>query len=411
MFSAARIPFLRVATMLIALGVTSGWAAPTTSIEVAADREYRDYPLTVEVNAPAEAKGVVVTAAGASLPAQLSRVGDKAAVTVILPALKKGQTVTLKTAFETAAPAAAKGVQVKEGKEGADVLINGQLFTRYLTSAEAGPKPYLYPVIGPTGEGVTRNYPMKDVAGEKRDHPHHRSFWFTHDIVALDKANPVQFWMEDPKKAGKELHAGFESVESGPAMGRFLARTNWVGPDGKKVCSDVRDIRVYNVPGGRLFDWNTTILATEGDVTFGDTKEGTFGCRVAQDMAVDSKKGGKIVNSRGQTDDKAWGMPAEWVDYTGPVGGKTVGIAMMNHPTSFRFPTTWHVRTYGLFAANPFGLRDFPNGKGKDGSHVIQKGGSMAFVYRMFIHEGDTKEADVASIFEQYATPPKVTVR
>jgi len=98
-------------------------------------------------------------------------------------------------------------------------------------------------------------------------------------------------------------------------------------------------------------------------VTFGDTKEGSFGLRVNESMKVERKTGGKIVSSEGLEDEKAWGKPAAWVDYYGPIQGETLGIAILNHPSSFRYPTHWHVRPYGLFAANPWGLHDFTGGK------------------------------------------------
>ena len=105
------------------------------------------------------------------------------------------------------------------------------------------------------------------------------------------------------------------------------------------------------------------LTADADEVTFGDTKEGSFGLRIAESMRVDRKTGGKIITSEGLEDDKAWGKPAAWVDYYGPVQGETLGIAILNHPSSFRYPTHWHVRTYGLFAANPFGGKDFSGGE------------------------------------------------
>lgn len=76
-------------------------------------------------------------------------------------------------------------------------------------------------------------------------------------------------------------------------------------------------------------------------------------------MAVDSKLGGKIINSNGIVDGDARGKPAAWSDYNGPVEGENLGIAMLNHPSSFRAPTRWHVRSYGLFTANPFALNQY----------------------------------------------------
>jgi hypothetical protein len=125
-------------------------------------------------------------------------------------------------------------------------------------------------------------------------------------------------------------------------------------------------------------------------------------------MDVTSKKGGKIVNSEGINDTKAWGKAASWVDYTGPVDGKTVGISILNHPSSFRYPTTWHVRDYGLFAANPFGYHDF--GQKTSGEYVLPKGDSIQFRYRVILHDGDTASADLPTAFRAYEARPKVTV-
>jgi hypothetical protein len=390
-------------------------ATPPTAIEVSApNSDYRDYPLTVEVAAPAGAKSATLTDAksGQAVACQLWRDADKAMLTWIVPELAKGSSLSYKLAFSDTVPASGDGVVLKKGDGAIDVLIGGALFTRYLTAS--GPKPYCYPVLDAAGTQVTRDFPMKDVELEKKlkdtDHPHQRSLWFTHGDV-----NGIDFWAESAK-SGKTVHRAFEAVEGGPAMGRLRAVNDWVAPDAKKVCEDTREIRFYKVTAGRLFDWDITVRATDGPVKFGDTKEGMFGFRVASTMKPDAKKmdpklGGAIVSSEGLKDGDAWGKPAKWVDYYGPVGSKTVGIAMFNHPSSFRYPTYWHVRTYGLFAANPFGIHDFPGGKGKDGSHTIEQGSSITFRYRILIHSGTTEDAKVASVGEQYFNPPQVVVR
>jgi methane monooxygenase PmoA-like len=167
--------------------------------------------------------------------------------------------------------------------------------------------------------------------------------------------------------------------------------------------------RIFNTKAARVLDFDITIKATAGPVTFGDTKEGMFGLRVASSMDVNRKKGGKITNAEGITDDAAWGKASPWVDYTGPVGGETVGIAILNHPDSFRYPTTWHVRTYGLFAANPFGWHDF--GRSEKGDYTIPDGERISFRYRVIFHKGDTASADIDASFKTYAKPPSVVVR
>src|SRR5438445_13757671 len=121
-------------------------------------------------------------------------------------------------------------------------------------------------------------------------------------------------------------------------------------------------------------------------------------------MREDEKKGGYIVSSEGLENEAAWGMPARWVDYTGPVDGQTVGITVMSHPTSFRPVPRWHVRTYGLFAANPFGEKDFPKSdKTKQGAYTIKKGDSLTLRYLVLLHRGKTNGAELERAFREFA--------
>ncbi len=412
------------AVIVLLAWIAAGQAgAASRSITVSApDCDYRDYPITVTVSAPDAARGAVLThAAGQNIPCTFWRDGGNVMLTWIIAELKKGATIAYKVEFVDKPVFFTRGVGLDQKADGVDVMINGGLFTRYIITGAS--KPYCYPVLAADGTPVTRNYPMGENEYEKKmkdlDHPHQRSLWFTHGNV-----NDVDFWLEfsgrefDLKpsdKAGKCVHRTFEALESGAAMGRLRAVTDWIGPDKKKICEDTRELRFYNVANGRMLDWDITIKAPDAPVKFGDTKEGMFGLRTATSMKVDAKKldpkaGGRIINAEGLTDAKAWGMSSPWVDYCGPIGSKTYGIAVFDHPSSFRHPTYWHVRTYGLFAANPFGLHDFPNGKGKDGSHTIEKGGSITFRYRLFIHEGTTEEAGIAQVWQQFAKPPQVKV-
>ncbi len=287
-------------------------------------------------------------------------------------------------------------ITVEKSEQGAAVKIDGKPFTEYVV--KSGTKPILWPVIGPTGKAMTRGWPMNDdaPASEKRDHPHHRSFWFTHGEV-----NGVDFWSEG-SKAGRIVHREFAKIEGTPVP-TIVAVNDWQDRDGKKICEERQTILFGSDDGRRWIDFTTAMKATEGPLTFGDTKEGAFGVRVAGTMKVDAKQGGKIVNSEGQSDGGAWGKPAAWVDYHGPVEGETLGIAILDHPSNFRHPTTWHVRTYGLFAANPFGLHDFAGGdKNVDGKHTIEKGETLTLRYRVLLHKGDEKEGRVAEAFEAF---------
>jgi hypothetical protein len=293
-----------------------------------------------------------------------------------------------------------KGVELIPHGKRIEIRIDGKLVTDYIP--DDGPKPYFFPLNGPSGSSMTRAFPMKKVEGEKYDHPHHRSLWFTHGSV-----NKVDFWSELPGH-GKIVETSRPTVVSGLALGRLRTTDDWLAPDGKKVCEDERVVTIYHTGDGQILDFDIILKATAGPVTFGDTKEGMFGLRVPTSMDVTSKKGGKIINAEGITDQKTWGKPSPWVDYTGPVDGKKVGIAILNHPSSFRYPTTWHVRDYGLFAANPFGYHDF--GQKTSGEFVLPAGESITFRYRLILHDGDTASANIPAAFRSYEAPPKATI-
>ena len=319
----------------------------------------------------------------------------------------------------TSASLAHAEITIEPSPAGAIIKADGQPFTEYVTLSEN--KPILWPIYGPTGKKMTRDYPMvPDVEGETHDHPHHRSLWISHFEV-----NGVNFWAEkasfpDAKKSEKALatlgiekHREFLKLEGGKDKGLIVAVNDWIGPDGKKVLEDERRLTFYATPETRVIDFDIDLRATEGDITFGDNKDGVFGLRIPTSMDVDSPKGqpakahpGHIISSEGLTDLAAWGKPASWVDYNGQVGSDNLGIAIMNHPTSFRYPTTWHVRTYGLFCANCFGLQGFDK-TNPSGAHTVKKGDTLKFRFRVIFHKGDEKTAAIADAFGQYAKLPK----
>lgn len=289
-------------------------------------------------------------------------------------------------------------VQFEDSGASVKILIDGKHFTTYQYTY--GVKPIFWPVYSPDGKGLTRDYPMKDPKPnqfpfDSYDHIHQRSVWFTHGDV-----NGIDFWSEWPgKNCGVILQTEFLKKEA-PT---FVTRNLWMQRPDRIILTDERTFTFGGDAHGNWIDVEIKLIATHGDVKFGDTKEGTMGIRVPGILEVQKKQGGKIVNAEGLTDDAAWGKRSPWVDYTGVIDGKNYGIAMMNHPTSERFPTYWHVRTYGLFAANPFGVHDFTGDANQDGSLTIKNGESVTFKYRLYFHSGNTDEAEVKKNFDEYS--------
>ena len=191
----------------------------------------------------------------------------------------------------------ADGFAVEKTKAGVTVKYDGKLFTRYVIGQSN--KPFLWPVIGPSGDEVTRAFPMEKREGERHDHPHHRSVWFGHQGTA-----GFDTWHEPASgrrtNLGSTVHREFVKVKGGDTA-VIVTRNDYVG-DGKKLLADERthEFRVEN--GHRIIDVTIKFTAEHGDCKLSDQKDSGFSVRVATSMDVDSKKGGRVINSNGITE-------------------------------------------------------------------------------------------------------------
>lgn len=285
-----------------------------------------------------------------------------------------------------------------------DIDIDGKPFSTFYISGEAAPKPYLHPLRMADGLIMTRRYPMEQVQGETRDHPHHRGLWFTHGLI-----NGIDFWINEksdrPLKVPRGVITleGTPKVKDGKKQGTIESVHIWKTPDTlKPLLRESRKMTFHSHPTLRMFDFDVTFTALD-TVTWGDTKEGFFAIRIRDEM-TEKAKNGKLISSTGaELMKNVWGKAFPWVDYSGTLEGKKVGIAILEHPASFRAPTYWHARDYGLFAANPFGLHDFFNDKTKDGSHKMEPKQSIRFRFRVVLHPEETAQAGIDKLFAEYA--------
>ncbi len=354
---------------------------------------YEDFPAAVLTD----------KATGARIPCQIEKSGNMARMTWLSDGLKAGSEQRL-VVTPSRKDAGAPVVSVVPAEEGAHVgvFVGGKPFTAYHYGPE-WVRPFLYPVIGPYGKCVTRNWPMQDVPGEHQDHPHHKSVW-----VAYGDCNGVDNWSEDGDH-GYQRHKSFSSLVSGPVFGEVVAENDWTNHKGRKQFEETRAMRFYALPdGARLFDLVVTFRMTEGKMVFRDTKEGGLvAVRVASSMDV--RNGGRIENGYGGINEtETWGKKAPWCDYSGVVGGKRVGLALLDHETNPRYPTEWHVRDYGLMTANCFAWHDYRPTAGLNGDMVFEKGSSRTWRYRLYVHRGDARTGDVAGRFHDFMYPPCV---
>jgi len=195
-------------------------------------------------------------------------------------------------------------------------------------------------------------------------------------------------------------------MSSGSGSGTLKTQSEWVAQDGAVVCTDERSHTFYPVADGTLMDMAVTLIASHGPLVLGDTKEGTMAIRVAPTLRVDGPvAGGHIVNSEGLRDGEAWGKRAAWCAIYGPIEGETICIALFDHPSNPRHPTWWHARTYGLFAANPFGVHDFEQKPKGTGDLAVPAGHRVAFRYRFCFLKGTERDARIAERYRDFIKP------
>lgn len=311
----------------------------------------------------------------------------------------------------TASPAApATGVTLTRLDDRVRVEIGGKLFTEYVFKGAS--RPYCYPLLAADGTNLARDFPMGETPGEDRDHPHQRALMFAHG-----DANKIDFWNEGTaggnRPKGSTAHDGLIET-SGGDVGFLRTRNRWLAPDSRLIATDETVIRFHGTAATRLIDYEVTIHALpDAPLVMGDSKEGTMSIRLAQWLTMPHKIQGKeipgvghILAATGDRDGAVWGKRADWCDYYAPREGRTYGVAIFDHPQNLRHPTWWMARDYGLFAANPFGQREFepeqkhPPGKG---DYTIPAGGSLTLRYRFYFHTGDPTAAGVAEHYADYA--------
>jgi len=322
---------------------------------------------------------------GESVPATCTIEGNEAQLCFVVPYLPAGEALQFTLEPCGCQPAMA----CEQTARGVDLLMRGGKFTEYYTGRDL-PKPYLGPLFEAFGSQVTR------LDFKTREHPHHRSLWISQE------ANSIDFWNEPKLVHGFVRNQGISDMVSGGAYTAFTADNLWTSHGGKPVMNETTRFTLYNTPReAALLDVDITYTAAYGDVTLGATKEaGPLAVRMAPELSVGKGGTGTIVSGTGGVNEaETWMRRAPWLDYHGVVDGHACGIAVLDHPDNFGFPTYWHVRDGGLMAGNNF-LRMGPM--------ELKQGETVNWKYRVVIHNGDTKAADIAGKFADFAFPAAV---
>lgn len=342
-----------------------------------------------------------------ALPDQLILISDSVFM-VILPGIIEAALL----AFVLPMSMAADSVELKRGQDQIEIVIRGKPFSTFHFEADAG-KPYLMPLRTPSGIVVTRAFPEgNSVSGldpkAPSFEPHQRPLYFGHgNLDGLDFwQEPVfdRYYTDHGHQAYghmrlKAIEQATEAADKATATVR--ARFSLSDPNERVVAEQTQSYTFQGNDRARIVDCEFVLYATAGPLAIGDTKEGTFGIRLAPELSAPHDH---MLNSHGDRGEPSiWGKTADWVSYSGTISGRAVGIAVFDSPDSFRHPTTWHARAYGLLAANPFGAREFRRDRNQDGSWTVPEGESLRFRYRVVIWDGELSPGELDALYRRYA--------
>lgn len=306
------------------------------------------------------------------------------------------------------------------------ISFGAKYFTSYLYDPEA-PKPVLYPLLTNSDKIITRGYPLKPRAGERIDHPHHVGHWLNYGDV-----NGLDFWNnsgnEDPEKQhryGVIKHQEIDRIKAGKEAGELAVTTHWDDYDGKKLLEESTVFHFQEFGQTRIITRTTKLTALKDSVYFDDNKEGMIAIRTARAFEFPTGKPlrltdangepmeeklvdntgvtGAYLSSEGIEGPKVWGKRAGWVRLSGIIDEVPISMAIIDHPGNIGYPTYWHARDYGLFAANPLGQRVFSKGE-EVLNFALGPEESVTFRYQIVIHEGrDLTEDRLNQMAELFA--------
>lgn len=318
-------------------------------------------------------------------------------------------TVSIVLAFSATAQ---KKEMVKFVKDKNNTTIHVNIGSKRFTSfiyPDSLAKPVLHPIYAANGTMVTRGFPMQKIDHEPTDHPHHLGLWLNFENV-----NGLDFWNNSYAIPAERKHR-YGWIKTDKVLktqdgikGILSYHANWTNQQNEVLLEETTQYEFSGSGGQRIID-RITVLKANTDVTFTDAKDGLLGFRAAHELQIPSREdkkytddkgnvttvkgeldkiaNGNYLTSEGKTGDDAWSTRAVWCKMYGKIKNDSITVAIIDHPNNVNYPTFWHARGYGLFAANPLGEKQFTNGKSSKNLQ-LKKGETVRFAFRVVVDEG-----------------------
>jgi len=316
-------------------------------------------------------------------------------------------------------------LKVDDAAKKVDVTIDGKLFTSYIYPDNIM-KPVLWPVMSPAGNVLTRSYPMVNKEGDRTDHPHHVGIWLNYgDVNGLDFWNNSEAIPAERKdQFGTIYHKAVKEAKSGKGNALLVTEEEWKAPDNTVMLDEETSFSFIARGDIRIIDRTTTLTALIDEVKFTDNKEGMFAIRVARELELPSDKPTKLMDSHGVITEvkemdntyvkgnyrssegieggEVWGTRGRWMKLGSEINGENVSLVIIDNPGNAGYPTYWHARDYGLFAANTLGQKIFSNGE-KEMNFTLKKGESVTFKYRFVVAGENLSDEQINKLADEYA--------
>ncbi|PID92290.1 MAG: hypothetical protein CSA96_03990 [Bacteroidetes bacterium] len=315
-------------------------------------------------------------------------------------------------------------LKVNEAEKKVDVLVDGALFTSYIYPEQIK-KPVLWPLISPGGNMLTRSYPLIDKEGDRSDHPHHVGIWLNYgDVNGFDFWNNSEAIPLDKRDGyGTIFHQSIVKARGGKGSGLLETTALWEAPDHSPLLEESSTFTFLVRENMRIIDRSTTLKALGDDVVFRDNKEGMFAIRVARELELPSDKPAKLLDSHGNVTEVVqmdntlvkgnyrsadgiegigvWGTRCRWMKLSSEINGEQLALVIIDHPSNPGYPTYWHARGYGLFAANTLGQKVFSGGK-NELNFSLKKDESVNFRYRLVV-AGQLDDEEINQLADEFA--------
>lgn len=311
-------------------------------------------------------------------------------------------------------------------KKQIDILYHDKILTSYCYG-DSIMKPVLFPINTPNGITVTRGFPLAPRKGERVDHPHHIGLWFNYESV-----NGLDFWnnstaipYQNKAHYGRIVHQKIISAETkGKGKASLVVSAQWKNHQNHTLLTEITTYLFEVQKNDFIIDRITGLTAVEKEVVFKDIKDGLLGIRVAREFEHPSDEpqtfvdgngnyttvpainndgvSGEYLSSEGLTGNAVWGTRGRWTTLRGKFKQQPVSVTIIDHPKNPGYPTYWHARGYGLFAANPLGQSIFSNGK-EQLNLTLKKDESVIFQFRIVVRGGeDITAEEIDKMFKDF---------